>query len=89
MGDCTAAVARQQPDSKRRIVFSALFAEQRLNNNRGTMFSVQSMPRCYKHHNWSNGLVVEQSPFGKNVTTETEDIVGISHQATKSEATAG
>jgi hypothetical protein len=31
---------------------------------------------------WSNDLVVRQSPVGKNVSTGTEDIAGIHHQAT-------
>jgi hypothetical protein len=31
---------------------------------------------------------VRQSPAGKNVSTEVEDIVGIRHQATTGEATA-
>jgi hypothetical protein len=31
---------------------------------------------------WSNKLVVRQSPAGKNVSTETEGIVRIRHQAT-------
>jgi hypothetical protein len=35
--------------------------------------------------NWSNELVVGQSPAGKNVSTEAEDIVGIRHQATTGE----
>jgi hypothetical protein len=33
----------------------------------------------------SNELVVRQSPAGKNVGTEEEDIVGIRHQATTGE----
>jgi hypothetical protein len=31
---------------------------------------------------WSNELVVRQSPAGKNVSTEAEDIVGIRRKAT-------
>jgi hypothetical protein len=53
------------------------------------VFYVQSMPRYYKHHSWNNELVVEESPAGKNITTEAEDIIGISYQATNSEDTAG
>jgi hypothetical protein len=37
IGDCTAATARHQPAT----------------NNRGTVFSVWCVPRCYKHDNWS------------------------------------
>jgi hypothetical protein len=35
-----------------------------------------------------NELVVGQSPVGKIASTETEDIVGIRHQATAGEDTA-
>jgi hypothetical protein len=34
---------------------------------------------------WSNGLLVRQSPAGKNVSTEVEGIVEIRHQATTGE----
>jgi hypothetical protein len=40
------------------------------------VFSVRFVPRCYKQDNWSSVLVVGQSPAGKNVITEAEDIVG-------------
>jgi hypothetical protein len=63
IGDCTAAVARQWSE----------------NNDRGMLFYVRSVPRCYKQGRWSNGLFVEQSPAGKNVSMEAEDIVGIRH----------
>jgi hypothetical protein len=33
----------------------------------------------------SNELVVRQSPAGKNMSTEAEDIVGIRHQVTTGE----
>jgi hypothetical protein len=59
-GDCTAAVAKQRP----------------ANSNIGRVFSVLSVPSCYKQDNWSNELLVEQSPVGKNVSTEADDIVG-------------
>jgi hypothetical protein len=35
----------------------------------------------WKPDSWSNGIVVGQQPAGKNVSTETEDTVGIHHQA--------
>jgi hypothetical protein len=38
---------------------------------------------------WSIELVVRQSPAGKNGSTEAEDIIGIHHQATTGEDTAG
>jgi hypothetical protein len=57
-------------------VFSAQSAKQQLSSNRGMVFSVWSVPRCYKQDNWNNDLVVRQSPAGKNVNTETEYIVG-------------
>jgi hypothetical protein len=41
------------------------------NSNRGTVFSVRCM-----QDSWSNELVVGQSPAGKNVSTEADDIVG-------------
>jgi hypothetical protein len=62
--------------NNRGIVFSVLSAKQQLNRNRGTVFSVRPVPRCYKHDNWSNELVVGESPAGRNVSTEAEDIVG-------------
>jgi hypothetical protein len=49
------------------------------------VFSVRFMLRYYKQDNWSNELVVEQSPTGKNVRTEAEDVVRIRHQATAGE----
>jgi hypothetical protein len=49
------------------------------------VFSVQSVPRCYKQGSWSNDLVVRQSSAGKNLTVEAEDIVGIRHQPTTGE----
>jgi hypothetical protein len=51
------------------------------------VFSVRFVPMCYKQGNWSNELVVGQSSVGKNLSTEVEDIVGISHQATTGEDT--
>jgi hypothetical protein len=42
-----------------------------------------SVPKCYKQDNWSNELVVRQSPGGKIVI-----IVTIRHQATTGEDTA-
>jgi hypothetical protein len=53
-------------------------------SNRGTVFSVRSMPRCYKQDSWSNELVVRQSPAGKNVITEAE----VRHEETNGEDTA-
>jgi hypothetical protein len=44
-----------------------------------------SVPRCYKQDSWSNELIVGQSPAGKNVSTEADDIVEICHQATTGE----
>jgi hypothetical protein len=49
------------------------------------MFFVRSVPRCYKQDSWSNELVVRQSPAGKNVSMEAEDVVGIHPQATTGE----
>jgi hypothetical protein len=40
------------------------------------------MPKCYKQKSLSNELVLGQSPVGKNVSTEAEDIVGIRQQTT-------
>jgi hypothetical protein len=51
------------------------------NSNSEMVFSVQSLLRCYKQNNWSNELIVRQSPAGKNVSMEAEDIVGICNQA--------
>jgi hypothetical protein len=52
------------------------------------VFSVGSVPICYKQKNWNNGLVVGQLAADKNVRKEAEDIVGIRHQATTREDTA-
>jgi hypothetical protein len=41
-----------------------------------------------KQDNWSNELLVGQSPAGKYASTEAENIVGIRHQATTGEDTA-
>jgi hypothetical protein len=87
IGHCTAAVARQRTTNNRLMVFSARSAKQ-LNSNRGTVFSVRSVPRRHKQDNWSNELVVGQSPAGKNVSTEADDIVRIRHQATTGEDTS-
>jgi hypothetical protein len=46
------------------------------------VFSVRSVPRCYKQTGWNNKLVVRYSPAGKNVSLEEENIVGIRNQAT-------
>jgi hypothetical protein len=45
--------------------------------------------RTLRVDSWSTELVVRESPVGKNVTTEVGDIVGIRHQATTGEHTAG
>jgi hypothetical protein len=41
------------------------------------MFSMRSVPRCYKQESWSNDLVERESPASKNMSTEAEDTVGI------------
>jgi hypothetical protein len=46
------------------------------------------MPGCYKQDSWSNKLVVGESPTGKNMSTEAEDIVVICHWAMTGEDTA-
>jgi hypothetical protein len=48
IGDCTSAVARHRLANNRVIVFSARFAKQQFNSNRGTVFSTRLVPRCYK-----------------------------------------
>jgi hypothetical protein len=52
------------------------------------VFSVRSVPRCYKQGKWRNELFMRQSPAGKNMSLEAEDIVEIRHQATTGEDTA-
>jgi hypothetical protein len=49
------------------------------------VFSVRSVPRCYKQDSWGNELLVRQLPASKNERMEAEDIVGIRHQATTGE----
>jgi hypothetical protein len=56
-----------------------------LETNRKTVFFLRSISRCYKQDSWRNELVVRQSPAGKKVSTEVEDIVGIRHHATTGE----
>jgi hypothetical protein len=41
--------------------------------------------RVVRPYNFKNHLVVGQSPTGMNMSTETEDIVGIRQQATTGE----
>jgi hypothetical protein len=53
----------------------------------GKMFSTRPAPICYKQDRWSNELVMRQSPAGKKLSTEEEDIVGIRQQATTGEDT--
>jgi hypothetical protein len=49
IGDFIAAVVRQAPaNNYRGMVFSARSAKQQLKINRRTVFSVRSVPRCYK-----------------------------------------
>jgi hypothetical protein len=48
--------------------------------------SVFCAVRAEKLYAGLNELVVRQSPAGKNMSTEEEDIVGIRHQATTGEA---
>jgi hypothetical protein len=85
IGGCTTAVARQRPADKTGMVFSAWSSKKQLNGNRGRVFSVLSVPRCYKQDTWSNELVVGHSLPATNVSTETEDIVWIRQQATTGE----
>jgi hypothetical protein len=49
------------------------------------MLSGWSVPISYKQDSWSHELVVGQWPAGKNLSKETEDTVGIRHQATTGE----
>jgi hypothetical protein len=69
-------------NNNRGMAFSERSAKKQLKSNRGTMLSVLSVPRCYKQDNWTNELVVRQSPAGKHVSTEAEDIVGARHHTT-------
>jgi hypothetical protein len=87
--DCKVAVARLQPENNNRgMVFSARFTTQQLNSNGGTVFSLWSVPGCYKQDSWSNEWVMRQSPVGGNMSMEAEDSVGIHHQAMTGEDTA-
>jgi hypothetical protein len=80
------AVTRQRAvNSITWIVFFAVRADSCTRNNgysnRVTVFSVRSVSRCFKQSILNNELDVRQSPAGKNVGTEEEDIVGIRHEA--------
>jgi hypothetical protein len=81
--------ARRRPANNRGMLFPAWSAKQQLESNRGIVFSVLPVPRRYTQDNWDNELLVGQSSAVKNVSTEAEDIVGILHQATTGEDTAG
>jgi hypothetical protein len=72
-------IARQRPRKKH--VCTAKIR----NSNRGRVFLVRSVARCYKQYSWRNELVVGQPPAGKIVSTEAEDIVGIHQQSTTGE----
>jgi hypothetical protein len=83
-------VAGQRPRDKQKIqqpLLSNGFANKHVcratvgNINRGTAFSVRSVPRCYKQDSCCNELIVRQSATGKNLNTEADDIVGIRQQA--------
>jgi hypothetical protein len=71
-------------------VLYAVRAIANLCNNRtvGRGVFMRSMPRLRKESIVRCELVVGESPAGKNVSTEAEDIVGIRHQAMAGEDTA-
>jgi hypothetical protein len=54
-------------------------------SNRGKVFCVRFVPRCFKQDIWSNELVVRQSSAGKNLSKEAEDVIGIRYQAVTGE----
>jgi hypothetical protein len=51
--DCTEAITTKRPTKKNNtgMAFSAWSAKQQLNINRGMVFSVQCIRRCYKQDN--------------------------------------
>jgi hypothetical protein len=69
------------------VVCKPVARQRPANNNRGMVFSMPPVPICYKQDNWRNELIVGQSPAGKIVSSEAEDIVGFRHQATTGEDT--
>jgi hypothetical protein len=71
IGDCTAVTARQRPAS-RGMAFLGGPSTKQLNSNRGTVFSVRSLPRCYKQDNWNNELVL----FVRTLARKQKDTVG-------------
>jgi hypothetical protein len=44
-------------------------------SNGGMVFSLLPLPEYYKQDNWSNKLLVKQSPTNKNVSTEADNFV--------------
>jgi hypothetical protein len=74
VGDGNVVVARQRPanNNSKRMVFSEQGPKQQLKSNRGRVFSLRFVPRCYKQDNWSNELVVGQSPASKDVNMEAQ-----------------
>jgi hypothetical protein len=83
-GYCTTDVVKQRPGKKESVVFCRS-AKQQLNSNRGTVFSVQSVPRYYNHDNLSKELIVGQSTADMKVSTGAENIAKNRHQATTGE----
>jgi hypothetical protein len=67
---------RQRPQNNWK---TAITMQRSINSNRGTIFSVQSLPRCYKQDSLCgvSGVesIVRQSQANKNESTEAEDIV--------------
>jgi hypothetical protein len=47
------------------------------NSNKGTGFSVRSMPRCYKQDRWSNEFAVRKWPASKDMNTEAEEATAL------------
>lgn len=83
-GYCTAAVVKQRPGKKKSVIFCRS-AKQQLNSNRGTVFSVPSVPRYYNHDNSSKELIVGQSTADMKVSTGAENTAVNRHQATTGE----
>jgi hypothetical protein len=87
-------VARQRPRNEQlhnsrwiancRISITWASQQTRTQQSNGVLYAVRA-EILYKQDSWSNELAVGQSLASKNVSTETEDIVEIRHQASTAE----
>jgi hypothetical protein len=79
--DCTSVVRQRPTKNTEEWCFLCGSISNNLTATQERCF-MRSAPKSYKQYNRSNELAVRQSPAGKNISMEAENIVGIRHQAT-------